>query len=91
MGLYKSAVLDWLSLPRAFSATLSCSGVVINNEMGVYAARLQLHAPLILVLQSAQAGMTHPASLTLTRRSQESGSATDVHNAWLTKDNLQYK
>lgn len=44
-----------------------CSGVVINNDLGVYVARLQLHAPLILVLPSEQAWTTHPTSLALSQ------------------------
>lgn len=42
-----------------------CSGEVTSNDLGVYAARLQLNAPMILVLLSEQALTTHPTSLIL--------------------------
>ena len=71
----------------------NCSGVVINNDLGVYVACLLLHAPLIPVLPSEQASTTHPTSL---MRSQgKAGNISqrpvwenqDIHNASLPKDN----
>lgn len=54
-----------------------CSSVVINNDLGVYIACLQLNAPLILVLPFEQAWTTHPTSLLLSLGRQET-PATDL-------------
>ncbi len=84
-----TAFLHWLlnflcHRPFLLLQYYHCSGVVINNGLGVYVARLQLHAPLILVLPSEQAWTTHPTSLMLSW-GRPVWENQDIHNAWLQK------
>lgn len=74
-----TAFLHWLlnflcCRPFLLLQDYHCSGVVINNDLGVYAGRLQLHTPLILVLPSEQAWTTHPTSLMLSQGRQEASA-----------------